>query len=70
MERVVDTDAGDIATIEAPEPVTSPAQDESVERVVSLACLARPAGIVGLAYLVVVDSQLAFGPRVDSQIAT
>ena len=70
MERVVDTDAGDIATIEAPDPVTSPTQDESAERVVSLACLARAAGIVGPAYLVVVDSQLAFGQLFDSQIAT
>ena len=70
MVRVVDTDAVDIATIiplllssEAPDPVTSPTQDESAERVVSLACLARAAGIVGPAYLVVVDSQQAFGQR-------
>ena len=79
MERVdaVYTDAIDIATIiplqlssEAPDPVTSPTQAESAERVVSLACLARAAGIVGTAYLVVVDSQLAFGQLIDSQIAT
>ena len=77
VERVVDTDAVDIATIiplqlssEAPDPVTSPTQAESAERVVSLACLARAAGIVGPAYLVVVDSQLAFGQLFDSQIAT
>ena len=77
MERVVDTDAVDIATIiplllssEAPDPVTSPIQDESAERVVSRACLARAVVIVGPAYLVVVDSQLAFGQLIDSQIAT
>ena len=72
MERVVDTDAVDIATIiplqlssEAPDPVTCTTQAESAERVVALACLARAAGIVSPAYLVVVDS-----PLIDSQIAT
>ena len=69
MERVdaVNTDAIpdaiDIATIiplqlssEDPDPVTCTTQAESAERVVSLACLARAEGIVGPAYLMVVDS--------------
>ena len=72
MERVVDTDAVDIATIiplllssEAPDPVTCTTQAESAERVVCLACLARAGGIVGPAYLMFVDSYF-----IDSEIAT
>ena len=56
-------DAMEIATIiplqlssEDPDPVTCTTQAESAERVVSLACLARAEGIVGPAYLMVVDS--------------